>query len=233
MKQKLLLFVFLMFFSGASAVAQAWSKEDSIWLKNVLEGKEEMKINEETMKAIEEGRLIVPSWMQSDDQHFNFDLLKDLEIGGAPDDSLIFRRLDPFSMPPSVCALYVLYLDKMDSAFTAKSLIITESERKQLEKLLPTGTVQMLYFNTPDYSPGFGLSMDFNHLLSMVFSSQYRRIAHNRKHATAYKNYYDNGPTPRAMRFTEQDRKQLMRSTNSYKTPVRISFGQKMNGIDN
>ena len=232
MRQKLSVLVFLLFFSVTTVYAQEWSKEDSIWLKNVLEGKEEIKINEETKKAIEEGRLIVPSWMQSGDQSSNFDLLKDFDNMGAPDDSLMFRRLDPFSMPPSVFALFVLYLDKMDSAFTVKSLIITESERKQLEKLLPTGTVQSLYFNTPDYSPGFGLSMDFNHLLSMVFSSQYRRIAHNRKYATAYKNYYDNGPAARSIRLSEQERKRLMQSVNSYKPSVRVSFGNKVNGID-
>ena len=224
---------FLLSFSGSLAFAQTWSKEDSIWLKNVLEGKEELIINEDTRKAIEEGRLILPSWMRNNDNNLNFDLLRDFDNGGIPDDSLMMQHIHPFSMPPSVFALYVLYLDKMDSVFNAKSLIITDDERKKLEALLPSGTVHALHFNTHDYSPGFGVNMDFNHLLSLVFSAQYRRIAHNRKHATAYKNYYDNGPAPRNMRITEQERKQLIRSANSYKPPVKISFGQKMNGIDN
>lgn len=39
-------------------VAQAWTKQDSIWLQNILSGKEELKLNPETMKAIQSGTLI-------------------------------------------------------------------------------------------------------------------------------------------------------------------------------
>jgi len=232
MKQKTSLLVFLLFFSCSLVWTQEWSREDSVWLKNVLDGTEELKINEETKKAIEDGRLFVPPWMQQNDKNSIFDLLQDFDNSGMPDDSLKFHRIDPFSMSPSIFAMYVLYLDKMDSVFGVKSLVITDNERKQLEDLLPTGTVRAIYFNTSGYSPGFGITTDFNHLLSMVFSAQYRRIAHNRKHATAYKNYYDHGPAAGPIRFTEYDRKQLMQSVNSYKMPVRVSFGQKKNGID-
>ena len=234
MKQKFSISVFLLFFSCMIAWAQEWSKEDSIWLKNVLEGKEELKINEDTKKAIQEGRLITPLWMQSNDENSNLELLKNFDNVGEPDDSMRIRYFDPLTMPPAVFALYVLYLDRMDSMYAVKSLIITEDERKQLEALLPTGTVQAFSPYISNTSPSSGTLMvtDFNHLLSMVFSSQYRRIAHNRKHATAYRNYYDNGPAPGAIRFTEQERKKLMKSVNSYKPPFKVSFGSKINGID-
>jgi len=226
--------VFLLLFPCMIVWTQEWSREDSLWLQNVLEGKEELKINDDTKKAIEEGRLIAPSWMRSADENLIQELLKDLDNAGAPDDSLRIRYFDPLTMPPAVFALYVLYLDKMDSLYAVKSLIITDDERKKLEALLPTGTVQAFYFNIPHYFPGFGITTDFNHLLSMVFSSHYRQLAHNRKHATAYRNYYDYGPeAAKPIRFSEQERKKLMQSVNSHKPPVKVSFGQRYNGIDN
>lgn len=229
--RKLSVLGFLLVFSGMIVVAQEWSREDSIWLKNVLEGKEELKINEETKKAIEEGRLIIPSWIRNDDNS-GFDLLKDFDNGVEPDDSVWIHRINPYTMPPAVFAMYVLYLDKMDSVFNVKSLIITESERKQLEELLPTRTRNALFYSLPNGASGVGLTTDFNHLLSMVFSAQYRRIAYNRKHATAYKNYYDNGTQAGSIRITEQERKQLMQSVNNRKMSIKVNYGSKVNGID-
>jgi hypothetical protein len=206
-------------------LAQEWSKEDSIWLQKVLEGKEELIINEATKKAIEEGRLIAPSRMKETD----LDLNKDFDNTGVPDDSRI-RGIDPYSMPPAVFALYVLYMEKMDSIYQIKSLIITADERKMLESLLPTGTLQSFYFNTKGYMPGFGRVHDFNHMLSMVFSSHYRQLYRNSKNATAYKNYNDAGFT-RPFRITEHERKQLNKSVNSKRPSIVVSHGRR-GGID-
>ncbi|MCD7848485.1 MAG: DUF4858 domain-containing protein [Parabacteroides sp.] len=38
--------------------AQQWTKKDSVWLQNVLSGKEKLELNPETMKAIQSGSLI-------------------------------------------------------------------------------------------------------------------------------------------------------------------------------
>lgn len=38
--------------------AQQWTKKDSIWLQNVLSGKEKLELNPETMKAIQSGSFI-------------------------------------------------------------------------------------------------------------------------------------------------------------------------------
>ena len=139
--------------------------------------------------------------------------------------------IDMYSMPPSVYALYVLYIDKMDSAYQIKSLIITDEERKKLEALAPTGT-NLFYPHTSDYHPGFSVGLDFNDMLSMVFSAQYRRIAHNRKHATAYKNYYDEGGLSSPIRISERERKQLINSVNSTRPTVKVNTGNKVNSID-
>lgn len=38
--------------------AQAWTKEDSVWLQNILSGKDTLRLNPETIKAIQSGTLI-------------------------------------------------------------------------------------------------------------------------------------------------------------------------------
>ena len=38
--------------------AQQWTKKDSVWLQNVLSGKEKLELNPETMKAIQSGSFI-------------------------------------------------------------------------------------------------------------------------------------------------------------------------------
>ena len=230
MKQKLSVLIFILFFFCTLISAQEWSKEDSIWLKNVLEGKEELIINDETKKAIEEGRLIMPSWMRNVEQNSNLELLMDFENIGVPDDSLRIRNFDPLTMPPAVFALYVLYLDKMDSIFNINALMLTEEARKILETQIPTGS---FYPHTSDYSPGFSLrGMDFNHSLSMIFSAKYRQTSKLRQNATAYKGYYNNGIAPGKISFSEQERKQLNNIVNSKRPSVKVTYGRRMNGVD-
>lgn len=44
--------------NGTEYVYAQWTKKDSLWLQNVESGKEKLKLNPETMKAIESGSLI-------------------------------------------------------------------------------------------------------------------------------------------------------------------------------
>ena len=231
MSRRLSISGLLLLFSCTLLLAQEWSKEDTIWLRNALEGKETLKINEDTKKAIEEGRLIVPSWMKNNDTDSNMELIKDFDNAGTPD-STRMRMIDIYSMPPAVYALYVLYIDKMDSAYQTGNFIITDEERKELEALAPMGT-KLFYPYTSDHNPGGSVGgLDFNHMLSMIFSAQYRRIAHNRKYATAYKNYYDEGGISRPIRISERERKQLIKSVNNIRPSVRVNTGNKVGGID-
>jgi hypothetical protein len=231
MKKNSTVFIVLLFFSCMNAFAQEWSREDSLWLKNVLEGKEELKINEDTKKAIDEGRLIVPQWMRDNDSYTKPELEKDFDEIGAPD-SIRFRHLDPYTMPPGVFALYVLYMDRLDSAYRVRSLIITDDEREQFEELAEKG----LYMNGPftsDYSYGVIGGLDFNHALSILFSSHYRQMARNRKIANAYKNYYDAGAV-KQLQISERERKQLNQAVNNRRpVSIKVSPGQRINGIDN
>ena len=50
---KQLLIVMLICLKGADYIStQQWTKKDSVWLQNVLSGKEKLELNPETMKAI-------------------------------------------------------------------------------------------------------------------------------------------------------------------------------------
>ncbi|MDR1223430.1 MAG: hypothetical protein LBL07_11220 [Tannerella sp.] len=222
----ILLFLFITVIAG-TVNAQYWSKEDSTWLKSVLEGGE-IRINEDTKKAIEDGRLIVPSWMKSSDNQIdNIELLKDFDHAGAIDSARI-QSIDPYSMPPAVFALYVLNMNKMDSIYESSTCMLTAEDQKKLREMLPPEVRDKIYVTQG--IGGIG-GMDFNHLLSMVFSPSYRRLAHNAKHATAYKNYYDAGAI-KPIGLTEREKKQLRQTVRNIKTSAGREPGMKRNGID-
>lgn len=62
---KQILIVMLICLRGVDYIsAQQWTKKDSVWLQNVLSGKEKLELNPETMKAIQSG-----SFINLDDRH--------------------------------------------------------------------------------------------------------------------------------------------------------------------
>jgi len=201
---------FFLFFSCTLILAQEWTKEDSIWLQNVLEGKETLEINEETKKAIEDGRLIAPPWLKDKEWELN----KEFDNTGTPD-SLRIRNVDPYSMPPGVFALYVLFIEQLDSTYQDMSITITEDERSFLKSLTPANS-----------------GYDFNHLLSMIFSTHYRQLMNNRKKMISYKYYYDVGGAVSPVRITERERKQLNQSVNSNRKSISVTSRNKAGGID-
>ena len=210
--------------------AQDWSKEDSIWLINVLEGKYDLRINEDTKKAIEDGKLIIPSWMKNDEGKINdIDILRDFDNAGAPDSARI-HNVDPYSMPPAVYAMYVLYMEKMDSIFESRAMVLSTEDKDKLMEALPASARNRFYYT--EYGGGIG-GYDFNHLLSMIFNPSYRQKAHNRKHATAYKGYYDEGAI-RAVNITENERRQLRQSMQNARPTISVGRTSEFrrSGID-
>jgi|GEM_PF-3299115 len=232
MRNRFLLIYVLSIFSCGLASAQEWSKEDSIWLIDVLEGKE-IKINEDTKRAIENGLLIVPSWMRNEDGVMKeIEIIKDFSSAGVIDSARI-HSIDPYSMPPAIYAMYVLYMEKMDSVFEGRAMVLSNEEKEKFGEMVPYGTGSVS-LRTSNMASGLTTIMDFNHMLSMVFSPVYRNRARNAKNATAYKNYYDEfGLKP--MRMTERERMQLRKATYGIKSSspnIRTSENRR-NGIDN
>jgi hypothetical protein len=220
---------FLLLSAIGFAAAQDWSKDDSLWLLNVLEGKHDLKLNDDTKKAIEDGTLVVPPWLKDDPFHSKPELIRELEQAGVRDTAHV-RSLDPYSMPPAVYAMYVLYMEKIDSAYASSTCMLSEDDRRKLEEVVPLNARNLFYFD--EQVGGIG-SLDFNHVLCMLFHPGYRRKMYNRKHATAYKNYYDAGSVP-TIQISERERRQLRKAVNNLKvSPINTgSPGVKRGGID-
>ncbi|MDR2913467.1 MAG: hypothetical protein LBV74_01295 [Tannerella sp.] len=206
--------------------AQEWSKEDSIWLINILEGKINLDINEDTKKAIEDGRLVTPLWMNSEDNKYGIGMIKDFEQG--IDDSTRIHSVDPYSMPPAVYAMYVLYMEKMDSIYESRTFMLSAEERNKLEEAMPPSARNRFYYN--EQVGGVG-NLDFNHILCMVFSPSYRQKMHNKKHATSYKNYYDEGAI-KPIIMNERERRELRQSLINVSIKNSNMPGAKSNPID-
>jgi hypothetical protein len=59
MEMKKLWIVYLIFCTNSMSLIYAqWTEKDSLWLQNVIEGKDTIRLNTETMKAIQEGTFL-------------------------------------------------------------------------------------------------------------------------------------------------------------------------------
>jgi len=54
----MLIFSIIICSNGTGIAFAQWTEKDSIWLENVLSGREELKLNNETQKAIKEGSFL-------------------------------------------------------------------------------------------------------------------------------------------------------------------------------
>jgi hypothetical protein len=129
------------------AMAQEWSKEDSIWLQNVLEGKEVLKLNESAKKAIEDGRLIIPSLMKKN-EYLHLDIIIDFNKIGRPSP---IRKIDPYSMPPAVFSLYIQKMVEVEmgsSIYSTYSFKLTDKEKAQLKTPKTSLSSMIVPFNT-------------------------------------------------------------------------------------
>jgi hypothetical protein len=228
MSKKIILSCLLTIVVNGWMNAQEWSREDSIWLKSVIEGDEDIQINENTRQAIEDGRLIVPSWMKNrENQVDKIDILKNFDNAGRLD-SVRIHSIDPYTMPPAVFALYVLYMNKVDSINATMTCMLSAEEQEKIASNLPPETRRGFFVSST--TGGIG-GMDFNYLLSMIFSPSYRRAVYNSKHATAYKNYYDAGAIP-SRGLSERERRHIRQDLRNFKMSKDVSIGIKSHGID-
>ena len=137
-----------------AAMAQEWSKADSIWLQNVLEGKEELKLNENTRKAIEDGSLIKSLFMKKNNK-LPLELINDFDIIGKPD---LMRKMDPYAVPPAVYALYIQKMIEKDlSIYSTYSFKLTDKEKAQIKMPMTTLSSRIVPMNTdPLHNYGVG-----------------------------------------------------------------------------
>ena len=105
---KQLLIVMLICLKSADYIsAQQWTKKDSVWLQNVLSGKEKLELNPETMKAIQSGSLINSGEPASEMQlspKTPLPILKDFTEYLQTDS--VHRKIALKDLPPGVFWLY-------------------------------------------------------------------------------------------------------------------------------
>lgn len=111
-------------------VLAQWTKKDSVWLQNALSGKEKLKLNEETMKAIQSGSLInfgePASHMQMAPTN-KLPVLKDFSEYIHPDSTQ--RKIALKDLPPSVFWLYAPKPEKILPVFQS---ILDEVKRNPI-----------------------------------------------------------------------------------------------------
>lgn len=152
--------------------AQNWSESDSIWLADLLAGKDTLHINPEFQKAIRNGTFI------------NLE-----EPAGT-------MQMAPAPLP--ITRDFSAYLHDPDSSVSAKvalkDLPPAVFMRYGLDKPLPFNGIHTNAFtpSTPFTGhPRQSLvgSQDFMGLLFTAFSPHYRQLQKNKKRATAWKTY--------------------------------------------
>jgi len=180
-----------------------WTKEDSVWMQDVTSGKVKVKLDPEVQKAIDEGTFIIigPSDNQPSSASPTLPIDKSFE-GIKPEQHDENSRL-PFDFtqfPPSVFMLMDI------DSILPKSLVIVPSRIPAIEmKVIPLGKSRFYIVGNTRNSPitikdgirsnavstGIGMSFSLDEILCQIFSPSERAKKRNRKHATAWKYYYN------------------------------------------
>lgn len=172
MNRQLLILLFVCL-KGTGVAYGQWTSADSLWLQNVLSGKDTLRLNPETMRAIQNG-----SFLNSE----------------APQTPLQISPVESFIIKD-----FSEYVDKNgEREVPLTDLPPVAFMRSQLKPLKPPYKIRLDILlrkpNTPEgpSSEGGG-GYDFNHTLSMLFSRQYRQFDKNAQNAKRLK-YYNNDP---------------------------------------
>lgn len=179
--------------------AQTWSQTDSVWLNDALAGKDTIRLNREFQRAIRNGTFLnlgeplgkmqmapssIPITKDFAEYMMPADSLSAADTTWREDGGNAYRKLAWKDLPPGVLMRYGL-----DGRFAANDQYV----------------VGFGFPRSAARKPATGISLSFNDILSTAFSPSYRRLAHNRKHATAWKTYNDL-PTPDVHRKQRQFR---------------------------
>ncbi|MDR1556626.1 MAG: DUF4858 domain-containing protein [Tannerellaceae bacterium] len=163
--------LFLLVFCTQYTYSQ-WTKEDSLWLQDVLSGRSELHLNPETWKAIESGTLINTEHNASRKGELNpFSLrsfiTKDFSEYLRPLENE--KSINPFSIPPAVFI------------------------RQGLDKWpLPEDKINKAAFLTPQHikdRAAHPSGKSFGDVLNYLFIPSERAKIRNREKANAWKTY--------------------------------------------
>ncbi|MDH6358727.1 DUF4858 domain-containing protein [Parabacteroides sp. PF5-9] len=167
MNRILIIGLFISLTNSYQTYAQ-WTAKDSIWLQNILSGKDSIQLNPETMRAIEGGTFL------------NFDQPAGSGMS-APSEIPIIKDFSDYFQPEDTVSHKVALKDLPPYVFW------------HYGKNLPLSPLQvnpaLLHDTRLREHARYPSGSSFDHLLQMAFSPTYRNIQHNRKHAVAWKTY--------------------------------------------
>ncbi|MDR1203362.1 MAG: DUF4858 domain-containing protein [Tannerellaceae bacterium] len=207
MDKRFILLLYICVHQTGSLYAQ-WTKKDSVWLEDILSGKEQLRLNPETMEAIRSGNLI------NTNKPFTellaappiLPISKDFDL--QPTDTTSEKTIDYSKMPPAVLALYkkelMLHPDTAEilqkGAFSMPDL--RDKNRIQVGNSPVSVAVQAtnVYNNQVKDGQKRGgfvlatrITFSLNDILMGIFSKTERAKRRNKKRANAWK-YYNNYP---------------------------------------
>ena len=170
MKKRLILLLMIGLQHAGICFAQ-WTEKDSLWLENILSGKEKLELAPEVKKAIESGTFID---MKNHRQELSlppsqYTILKEFEGIGIPD--TMQKHIDYRRMPPSVFSLYF-----MPDSFGMNELQSFYIPTQPGASYAPTGLGLVIVFSAED-------------AMRYIFWPSHRAKKRNRKNATAWKWY--------------------------------------------
>jgi hypothetical protein len=190
---KRLFLVFILFAQQSEALYAQWTKEDSVWLKDVLSGKKELRLKPEVLKAIESGTFINSDYRPYVDQLMTapreLPITKDFSEYVKPSKDAPYPpesklpKIDYEHMPP---ALFLLYIPDMRQK--------EDTIRFNMEGLENIPVAPRFNLTTDPLNKGLTIpppSRSFNAAgsLEYLFSPTERAKARNRKNANAWKKY--------------------------------------------
>ncbi len=204
MEKKWIVLLFICMHSTGTLYAQ-WTKKDSLWLEDVLSGKQKIQLNPETKKAIESGTFINTDGLQPEllSAPPLLPISKDFDLSVSPDSS---NTDMPFhqSIPPAV---YLIYAHK--NTLRTDSADVSESPAFAMPDLRDKNRIQIK--NTPvsvaaqatniyntnvkdgqqrgGFVGGVIVTFSMNDLLMGIFNKTERNKRRNKKRAQAWKTY--------------------------------------------
>lgn len=182
MSKKFILFIL---FIHSSHIYAQWTEKDSTWLQNMLSGKDSIRLNPETMKAIQQGNFLnteTPHTPMLNSPH-ELPVLKDFSEYIQPEEH---RKVPLKDLPPPILQRHSIEYEK------DTTLQISED---------------LLNFPIPPATTG----VDLVHGLNYIFSKEYRQHYKNKKKAEKLKFYHETSSddVKRRQQFVNRQREEL------------------------
>ncbi len=203
MNKQLLTWIVVSLSISGSLQAQ-WTAKDSLWLQNVLAGRDSVRLNPETMRAIQGGTFLHPETPVSPmlANPSELPLLKDFSEYIPKQEDTIRRKVALIDLPPGVFWWHVVKEPPADRG----NQVHPDFFKFYYPDWL--GTVPQDHMGR--MKPGGQGRADFAHGLNMLFSPEYRQHYKNKLRAEVSLKAYKEAPSEemvkRMRKYREQQR---------------------------